>query len=164
MLPEQDRFIEQLYCEYFKKLSLYAASKIHSVEQIQDLIQETFMEAMLQIDRLMAHENCGGWLMETLKRKLQASERARQRNRLRFPSLETQGIGEIAIRSQELKDILLHESLKQTLNMEEHHLLKRVFLDGATHLELARELDITVSASQKRLERAKGKLRTGFHV
>ena len=60
--------------------------------------------------------------------------------------------------------VALSNELKadQALAPEEYQLLKRLILDKASHLEVARELGITVYASQKRLERIRDKLRREF--
>lgn len=77
MLPEQDDFIEGLHRKYFKKLTLYAVSALEDSDRAQDVVQDAFHEAVLQIDTLMTHENPGGWLMQTVKYKVRNSERSR---------------------------------------------------------------------------------------
>ena len=54
------------------------------------------------------------------------------------------------------------EKIERALTREEYQLLKRLILDKASHLEVAKELGITVYASQKRLERIRGKLYKAF--
>ena len=69
MHPDQDRFIEQLHHDYFGKLTMYASASLKDQSRTQDVVQDTFHEAVRCIDVLMAHPNPGGWLMVTLKIK-----------------------------------------------------------------------------------------------
>ena len=159
MLPEQDMFIENLHRKCFKKLTIYAASKLRDSDRAQDVVQDAFHEALVHIDDIMTHENPGGWLMKTVKNKILESERAHRRYIHRFLSLDSDisqelaPPGELVIELDEPDDILAPE---------EYQLLKRLILDKASHLEVARELGITVYASQKRLERIRDKLRREF--
>ncbi|MCI8330446.1 MAG: sigma-70 family RNA polymerase sigma factor [Oscillibacter sp.] len=50
------------------------------------------------------------------------------------------------------------ETVRETLTDEEWYILRKFAIDGASHLQIAKELGITVSASQKRLERIRKKL------
>lgn len=168
MLPEQDIFIERLHRKYFRKLTLYAASALRDPMKAQDVVQDAFHGAILHIDDLMAHENPGGWLMETVKNKVRDSERAHRRYIRRFLSLDSDIPAELIPASRltvelcESDDILPMEKIEQTLTAEEYQLLKRLILDKASHLEAAQEFGITVYASQKRLERIRGKLGKTF--
>ena len=67
MLPEQDRLIESLHKAYFTKLLLYAQAILGNSTAAQDVVQDTFHEAVLKVDKLMTHENPGGWLMLSQK-------------------------------------------------------------------------------------------------
>ena len=62
MLPEQDAFIEKLYHEFFTQLWIYAKAALGDPEQTQEVVQDTFHEAVRHIDILMAHDNPKGWL------------------------------------------------------------------------------------------------------
>lgn len=168
MLPEQDEFIERLHRKYFRKLTLYAMSALRDSSKAQDIVQDAFHEALLHIDDLMSHENPGGWLMETVKYKIRDSERAHRRYIRRFLSLDTDIPAERALWSEptaefcEPDEVLPIEKIERALTREEYQLLKRLILDKASHLEVAKELGITVYASQKRLERIRGKLYKAF--
>lgn len=70
MLPEQDAFIEKLYHEFFTQLWIYAKAALGDPEQAQEVVQDTFHEAVRHIGILTAHDNPKGWLMDVLKRKL----------------------------------------------------------------------------------------------
>ena len=68
--PEQTQWLEHLYRDYYGKLTIYAAATLRSQSRAQDIVQDTFHEALRHVDTLMEHPNPGGWLMVTLKNKL----------------------------------------------------------------------------------------------
>lgn len=164
MLPEQDAFIEKLYYKNFRKLTLYAMSVVKNQDRAKDIVQDTFHEAIKHIDRLMTHENPDGWLVVTTKRKIQESERSRNRYLRRFLSLDTEiseiQIGEIrnSVEANVTDEPFPLEKIKQALTPDEFKLLTRFVFEKVSHLELAKEFGISVYASQKRLERIRKKL------
>lgn len=163
MLPEQDLFIENLYREYAKKLFLYAFIQVQDQSRAQDIVQDTFHTAVRRIDTVMNHENPGGWLMDVLKKKISESERSHRRYVLRFASLNTD-VGIVAGDSQDPVNLIedteadIIQKIKSVLSEDEYNFLKRVIFDKVSHLDMAKELGITVYASQKRLERIRKKL------
>lgn len=168
MHPEQDQFMEQLHRGYFGKLMMYAFAATKNRDYAQDVVQDTFHEALRRIDTLMAHPNPGGWLMTTLKYKLREHERMRQQLILHFLSLNTDldyepGESDPNLeRVQNMDEPPILEKIQSILTKEEYYLLKRLTMDRASHLEVAKELGISIYASQKRLERIRRKLRPHF--
>lgn len=167
MLPDQDVFIEKIYNQCFKKLMLYALSVLNDPDRAQDVVQDTFHEAVIHVDTLMIHENPGGWLMITLKNKIRESERARRRYLRHFLSLDTDipennlRPSEMSVEISDSEDILL-KKIEQALTPEEYRLLTRFVFENASHLQIAKEFEISVYASQKRLERIRKKLNQLF--
>lgn len=170
MNPDQDKFISQLYQEYFGKLTIYAAASLKSQNKAQDVVQDTFHEAITHIDILMQHPNPAGWLMVTLKNKIKEYQRETQKYLRWFLSLNSDllvepGQHDPRIEQQmDMDEPSVHKQIKQLLTTEEYLLLKRLTLDRASHLEVAQEFGISVYASQKRLERIRKKLRKTFPI
>lgn len=164
MHPEQDNFIEQLHRAHFGKLTIYAAASLKDQGRAQDVVQDTFHEAVRHIGTLMAHPNPGGWLMQTLKYKIQEDERAHHRQMRRFLSLNTDLLAESGRTDPRLDrdERPLLDQIQAALTPEEYHLLVRLTIDRASHLEVAQELGISVWACQKRLERVRKKLYDQF--
>lgn len=164
MSPEQGNFLENLFRSYIRKLTLYAEAKLQDPNRAQEVVQDAFQEAILHIDTLSDHPNPGGWLMQTVKYKIQESERARRRYMLRFLSMDTElsaeliPSGELIPDLPEANGVSPIEKIQKALAPEELQLLKRLIFDGASHLEVSQELGITVWTSQKRLERIRKKL------
>ena len=164
VLPEQTKFLEGLYREYFNKLFLYAVSELEDKVKAQDIVQDTFYAAILHIDNLMTHENPGGWLMQTVKNKVKESRRKQRCYIRRFLSLDSDVSMELipSIDSNpelsELDYTSTMEKIRTTLTDDELYFLKRYICDHASHMEIANELGISVWASQKRLERIRKRL------
>lgn len=164
MHPEQDKLIEQLHRSYFGKLMLYAAACLKDRSRAQDVVQDTFHEAVRHIDTLLTHPNPGGWLMQTLKYKIREDARAHSQHMRHFLSLNTDLLtepGQTDPRLDRAERPLL-DQIQAALTPEEYHLLTRLTMDQASHLEVAQELGISVYASQKRLERIRKKLYQQF--
>lgn len=164
MLPEQDAFIEAIYSEHFKKLMIYARAFLRDQEKAREIVQDVYHEAVLHIDVVMTHENPGGWLMKTLKNKLLEYERNRKKHLARFLSLDSEVNHQVASTDNAVAVIEAAEGksvwsiVQENLTEEELYILRRIVLEGAPHLQVAKERNISVYASQKKLQRIREKL------
>ena len=52
MRPEEDAFIEKLYQDTFRLLWVYAMSKLNNPALAQEVVQDAFLEAVKNIDRV----------------------------------------------------------------------------------------------------------------
>ncbi len=153
MLTEKDDPIESLYRSEFAKLLSYAYRRLGKLEPAQDLVQDTFHEALQTKQTLRSHPNPQGWLMQTLKYKVLTYENQLSRNAKLFVSDES--LGELAAESDVTELMLMVE---QTLTVQEYKLFQRLLLQGDSYLEVAQDLGITVWACRQRLCRVRKKL------
>lgn len=168
MLPNQENFFNQLYQENLWKLRRYALTCLNE-NQVEEIVQDTFFEATKKIDILIAHENPGGWLMDTLKNKIRNCQRRNQKELMLLVSLDSETVLQIAA-PRNTEDIVEQNELlsstsqiiKDSLSSDDLHILKRIVFDNASHKEVSDELGISVWTSQKRLERIRAKLRKLF--
>lgn len=166
MLPEQDAFIEKLYHEFFTQLWIYAKAALGDPEQTQEVVQDTFHEAVRHIDILMAHDNPKGWLMDALKKKIMHARRSMNRYILRFISLDSDLEFTDPVLSVEdpapnnVQDTL--REIRRVLSEEECDLLRKITLEKQPYKNVAEELGITVWTCQKRIERMRKKLKQYF--
>lgn len=166
MSPEHDRFLEQLYCDTYRRLLIYASRLLHDPNQAEDAVQSTFFEAIEHVDQLMRHPNPAGWLVLTLKHKVQEDNRRRQRYLLRFLSLEDLAV-EPAAREDGLERIEeaaedMIAAVRDSLTDDEWRLVCRCVIDQASSQTVADEFGIRASAVRKRLERIRAKLKKSF--
>lgn len=166
MLPEQDAFIEKLYHEFFTQLWIYTKAALGDPEQTQEVVQDTFHEAVRHIDILMAHDNPKGWLMDALKKKIMHARRSMNRYILRFISLDSDLEFTDPVLSVEdpapnnVQDTL--REIRRVLSEEEWDLLRKITLEKQPYKNVAEELGITVWTCQKRIERMRKKLKQYF--
>lgn len=164
MLPEQDSFFNALYKSMFNKLLLYAQAGLSDKSKAMDVVQDSFHEAILKIDSLMVHPNPHGWLMQTTKNKIKEYNRTQSAYIKRCLSLDSEPSSALGQEDSEMKAIENSEGtpmlirIRQALTPEELFLFERLVFDKASHLEVSKELGITVWTSQKRFERIKKKL------
>ncbi len=161
MPPEQAISFEALYRANYQKLALYAAAQLPDPKQTEEVVQDTFYTAWNDRETLLQHKAPEAYLMTTLKYKIKEFKRARQRYLHRFLSLDSEFYAEAAAPGNAIPsspDGLL-KLIESNLSPEEWYLLRRYAFEGASHLELAKELGVTVWTSQKRLERIRKKLR-----
>lgn len=166
MLPEQDIFLEMLYRESFTQLWIYAKAALEDPEQAQEVVQDTFHEAVRHIDILMAHKNPKGWLMNVLKKKIMHARRSMNRYILRFISLDSaleftsSALSIDNSTSSNVQDTL--KEIRRVLSKEEWTLLRKITLEKQPYKNVAKELGITVWTCQKRIERIRKKLKQYF--
>ena len=163
---DKERFIETLFRQEYQKLLLYAKAVTQDSPRSEDIVQDTFHEALRKKELLLHHENPQAWLMQTLKYKIQSSNRARERYLRRFLSLQEErgaldrNILRLEEEPEDIQTIL--GRIRQILTTEEYDLLKALVLEQKSHLQVAKERNISVWTSQKRLERIRKKLEKEF--
>ena len=158
-----EKELEKLYRKEYEALMRYALVQVKSKELAQDLVQDTFHELMNKRTKLADHPNQGGWLMETLKNKIKTYKRTRARYLERFVPLDAELLDEsIPFPEEQLELNEVVCDLKKKLSEEDYYLFDRIVFQDASHLEVSKELGITVWASQKRLERIRRELEKDY--
>ena len=172
MSPEENDFLEEMYQKHRDRLLRCAQARLRSSGQAQDIVQDVFHEAVNQIGTFLRHPNPVGWLMEVLRRKLLEHERweskylkyivALDESYLQLPGRED--IPGEALEERESAEERREKvaRIRERLTPEEFHMIWRFAVEGASHLELAKELGITVWTSQKRISRTKRKIQDMF--
>lgn len=162
MRPDHDVFLEDLYRTYFEKLRTYASCALESPDLAEEVVQDTFHEAVQHIDKLMTHPNPGGWLKLTVKNKIAHARRDMNRYMLRFVSLDAgaydNGIPSVVDNLPRQTESLL-QVIRENLTEEEWTLLRRITLEKSSYKTVAEELGLTVWTCQKRVQRIREKLR-----
>lgn len=161
MLPEQDIFLESLYRSNYEKLRIYAAQQIKDSDGVEEVIQDTFCTALNKLETLQHHENPTAYLMKILKFKINERMWAKKRNLNLFLAMNSDSMPEAAAPSNSVPTSIssIFEDARNALSDEEWYIFQRHIIDGASHLEIAKDLEITVWASQKRVERIRKKLK-----
>lgn len=165
-----DEWFSQLFNEHYVLLYrignvFLGTSTAHSV-LIEDQIQETFILAWRNEDKLKAHVNSTGWLVETFRRLLMAQCRktSRERKRLLF-SLDDDAQRDTSDPSAtQPEEIVWNKEqlilLRRLLGEADAELFVQYCLQGATAKELASSCHMSESNIRVRISRLKKKLLT----
>jgi RNA polymerase sigma factor (sigma-70 family) len=150
MTQEQKCFIEKLYMEHFETLHRYAYIVLQDHQSAENLVNDTFLDGIKKVELLRGHENPVGWLMQALKLHMKhyLFTKAKQP-----PVVPLEDTRELSHEESQLKDA------EAALSDEDRRFYELYYKVGLSHKELAKRYGISVSASQKRLERIREKLK-----
>ena len=152
----QDEFIEQLYRKMYYSLLNYAANKLEDRSLAEEAVQDVFKIAWAKIEDLISSPNPKGWLYKTLKKTLLNMNRSRARWNSLLVSFQAFDESAVSISTGDMDFEMTYRDLIGSENFE---LLKKIVLDKYSIAEAAEELNISVEACKKRVQRAKKKLR-----
>ena len=160
---EEEHKFEALYRSQYGALYRYAAILLKGYSswdmyvsgRAEEAVQETFSTAWEKRDDLFSCSSPAGWLHRTLYYKTQELIREDQtwaKRILRFSEAVGPSGGDFRLKTE----------LTSIIPEEEYLLLKRLYLDGYTYRELARELGVKQSTLAMRVKRIKARLAKEF--
>ena len=158
MDQHMDDQISALYTEMFDFMYSYALAALGSPGLAEEAVQETFMIACQKPEKLLNSPNPKGWLVLTLKNVVHNQLRAKARlsyyimkyaeNRaLVFDNVDAACDDYTAI---EYSDII---------SSKDFAMLRMYVFDKCSMLEISQKFGISVEATNKRIQRARSKLR-----
>lgn len=167
MNKEQRAFFDELYSVWFPKLCWYTLSAVKNHYVAEELVQDTFLVAMQKVDQLMAAEAPERWLKQTVKYKMLHYFRAQKQEQKWLVSLAEEGTAEprapdLLEQAEESEEETLARTkdlIRRSLKDEEWRLLQKVALEGKSYQQAAEELEISLWACQKRMQRIREKIR-----
>lgn len=121
-------------------------------------MQETFIIACLNYDKVSCSPNPEGWIMNTHKNVCRNIQKTRNYYLRKMLSLDESSC---SVAYEE--DFAIENDFKNVVTSEEFHILKKIILDGYSHKDLAAELGISIDACKKRFQRAKERFKKNFH-
>lgn len=154
MTDEQKLFIERLYKENFIMLFSYGISILKDRALAESMINDTFLVAIKKVHILITHPNPDAWLRKALKINITHYHYAIGNAPKSVP---IDGIKEDFLSYEEK---LRFSDLEDALTEEECAFFRAYYESGCSHRELGKRFGISVSASQKRLERIRAKLKS----
>lgn len=151
-MSDRETFIKQLFEDNYELLLFEAYRSVCDREAAQDLVQETFLLAIINCDMLMDHPRPDGWLSLTLRNCVK-NYRRRSDNRLSMPM---NGLEELLITED---PVSLFELLPLKLNESERRLLTWRIEDDLSCREIGERLGISEDACRVRIFRLLKKCR-----
>jgi len=149
---DKNAFLENLVIEMHDLLYNYAKLKLSDHHSAYDVVQETYLAAHKNIEKLMDSENPQGWLIEALRFKVLHEQRAKAR----FFILANKAVFDSSVdRSDEDK---YESDIEGLLKKDEYEILHIIYIDGYSIKEAAATQEITYEACKKRVQVAKRRL------
>lgn len=168
---EKDLFLSELYAKYKDELAAsyksYVDYRSEYYDLIYDIIQDTFLAATREYDKLKDHPNIGGWLFKACRFRLNNEIKAYRRKKKRNVFLQEQ-IGMEMVDNTEsiIDDWLSEESVKQCetkifalLNDTEQRIYYEFFKMKKSIKQIADETHKSESAVKSVIARIRSKLR-----
>ncbi|MBR4068952.1 MAG: RNA polymerase sigma factor [Clostridia bacterium] len=170
----QERFLNELPEKYGAALSKYAyrffGYQRHMLPAAEDAVQETFIKAVSEVERLMTHPNPLGWLYTALRYVLLNMRRDMDRRREELygsvadlPETSDPVIGYTMDRwgnTVSLPTVL--EQMEQCLTRDERATFADHYLMGYSTEETAFRENVSADTVRGRLSRIRRKIRKAF--
>jgi RNA polymerase sigma-70 factor (ECF subfamily) len=166
----QERALEELYEATVGKLYALASAILHSAEDTEEIVCETYAYAWANAARFDASRaNALGWLLMLCRSR--ALDRLRQR-RANTQALDVAAMTEAERSSSDQPyDILslmqrrsrIHSALSQ-LTPERRHLVSLAFLQGLSHQEIAEATRLPLGTVKSHVRRALAQLRESLEA
>lgn len=157
--PQILAYIESLYRKEALLLFRYANVLFENPSITEEAVQETFIIACLNHQKLTSSPNPEGWIMNTHKNVCRNIHRVNNRYIKQLISLD-----EMTSAPAYTEDSYNFENtVSSFVTTEDFIILKKLILDGYSHKDLAEELGISIDACKKRFQRAKQRLKQNFH-
>ena len=157
MKASEEKFFNKICLEMYEEIRRFVKCYVHDDRIIDDITQETFIEAYKHVDELMKHPNYKGWLYNTAKFKakyLRASQYKRDSMQTEIDNLDRE---ENAI--YDTHEQLLYDELKSRLSPKDYRLIILKYKMGYTYEEIARKDGSSPGACKMRINRIIKKLR-----
>lgn len=164
MSQSEKLFLEQLYNKTYYPLKKYVEINLHS-QEVEDVLQETYIEAFKNINKLLEHENPTGWIFIACKNVIL---RYKSKNYKSAEYSFLTDFGEESVNnipaSHDDYGFILHDELKKILSDEEYFLLVTRYIKGFSIAKLAEQMNIAEGACKMRIKRALEKARKKIKI
>ena len=151
----ENEFIKELIISMSADLLRIANSKLRNCDDSKDALQETFLAAYNNIDKLMRSNNPKGWLVNTLKFKVMHLQRAKFRYIKLLEKLESENDTTDIISIEDYNNPDLYTIIMK----DEYKILRLAYEEGYSVREVADKLGINYETCKKRIQAARYKLK-----
>ena len=149
---DENEFLQKLFSSLSDKLLKVANKRLSDWDYAEDVVQDTFLAALKNMEKLKQSKNPQGWIMNALKYKIKDAQKLKHKYTLLEPDVisafvDMQNVGEQY--DFELREIIMKD---------EYKILRLIYGAGYKTHEVAEMLGIKVEACKKRVQVAKRKL------
>lgn len=154
----KDKFLKELMDATYEKIYTFIDRRQPDKDFVEDVVQETFLEAYRKVEILMDHPNQLGWLYITAKNKMLKLS-SRKKDLCFFEEGETAYIERLKKEEEQYGEIELEEAIKATVGEEQYQMLRDYYLNGYSSEEMAEKYGMESGNVRMRVSRLKKKLR-----
>lgn len=158
MTGEQQLFFEAFYRTHFKSLIVYAYRFLKNWDDAKEITQEAFVTGLVKIDEFHESENQIGWIKKVIWKKAQNLNKVKKNHAVVMLPLEDPTMSLSAYDYYGGVDAP-SAHCAELLSDQEFLIIKRIFMEGESYRDTAKEFDMTEGACRKRVERIIKKLR-----
>lgn len=171
----KQQFIDKLYTENSRQVYAIVQNRLHPTATVNadDCVQEIFMQAVRQADRLMEHPNPKAWLLLTARYVIlntnRKSDRQKKQANLLIDKLDK--CSECDVESLVIEQLLLeqisndriYEKIMQQLSESETQLLQLKWKKRQREKEIARQLHVPLKKVRNQTFRLRQKIMRLIH-
>lgn len=154
----KDRFLRELMETAYEKIYTFIDRRQADKDFVEDVVQETFLEAYRKAEILIDHPNQLGWLYITARNKMLKLS-SRKKDLCFFEDGEAIYLEKLRKEDEQYGEIELEEAIKATVGEEEYHILHDYYLGGYSSEEMAEKYGLESGNLRMRVSRLKRKLR-----
>lgn len=154
----KDKFLKALMEENYEKVYIFISRKQNDKNFVEDVVQETFMEAYKKADLLVNHPNPMAWLYLTARNKMMKMTAKKKEictlDIGRVNLLEDFKAGEV-----EYGEIELAAVIRDSVSETDYKMLCDYYVNGYSSTEIADKYGLEKSGVRMKISRLKNKLR-----
>lgn len=153
MAETKSEWFDRLYEQYMPFMRKLARRKTGSIEVAEDMVQEVFVQLLMDEEKVRRYEHPEGWLFITLKYKIgNYLQRAAYRDTV---SLDAQD----NTYTEDVYHFPLSDSLPEGLAQKDRNILELFYEQELTYEEIARRFHCSVTTCRTQMCRAKARCR-----
>lgn len=149
---------------YQKKLYIIAKSKIEREEDIKDAIQDTLLQAYVNIDSIKKANSFNGWITQILLNNCSSFLRTQQRTVYSFDDMENEVCVAVQEKFGEVEEKIDVFSAARFLTEEDKLVLMMHFSDGYTTKEISQKLQMNENTIRTKIRRFREKLKEEYNI
>lgn len=154
----KDNFLKELMEATYDKVYYFIGKKQADKGFVEDVVQETFLEAYKKAELLMDHPNQLGWLYVTAKHKMMKLG-AKRKELCFFEDGEVVYLENPSMESEQYAEIELAETIKTAASETEYQMLRDYYVNGYSSEEVADRYGVDRNGFRMRMTRLKKRLR-----
>lgn len=158
----KDKFFNELMEKAYDKIYMFVSRGCSDREFVEDVVQETFLEAYRKIDNLRSHPNEMGWLYNTAKNK--RMKLGAKRSEFYLLSEDSEIMEELKSDRDDYGEIEIAETIKNSISEKDYEMFRDYYLNGYSSEEVADKYGVDKGGIRMRMSRMKKKLKDDIAV